>query len=51
MLYRVHLVWVEFELTTLVVIDTDYTGSCKSIHHAITVTTAAVRVGDCSINL
>ena len=27
MLYRVHLVWVGFDLTTLVVIDTDYTGS------------------------
>ena len=23
MLYRVHLVWMEFKLTTLVVIDTD----------------------------
>ena len=30
MLYRAHLVWVEFELTTLVVIGTDYIGSCKS---------------------
>jgi hypothetical protein len=30
MLYRVHLVWVGFEeLTTLVVIGTDCTGSCK----------------------
>jgi hypothetical protein len=27
MLYRVHLAWVGYELTTLVVIDTDYTGS------------------------
>ena len=27
MLYRVHLVWVGFDLTTLVVIDTDYTCS------------------------
>jgi hypothetical protein len=27
MLYRVHLAWVGFDLTTLVVIDTDYTGS------------------------
>jgi hypothetical protein len=25
-----------FELTTLVVIDTDYTGSCKSSYHTIT---------------
>jgi hypothetical protein len=28
-----------FELTTLVVIGTDYTGSCKSNYHTITVTT------------
>jgi hypothetical protein len=27
MLYRVHLAWVGFDLTTLVVINTDYTGS------------------------
>jgi hypothetical protein len=27
MLYRVHLAWVGFDLTTLVVIDTDYTDS------------------------
>jgi hypothetical protein len=30
MVYRVHLAWVGFELTTLVVIDTDYIGSYKS---------------------
>ena len=36
MLYRVHLVWVGFELTTLVVIDTDCTGSCKSNYNIIT---------------
>jgi hypothetical protein len=29
MLYRVHLAMNEFELTTLVVIGTDCTGSCK----------------------
>jgi hypothetical protein len=29
-LYRVQLAWAEFELTTLVVMDTDCTGSCKS---------------------
>jgi hypothetical protein len=28
-----------FELTMLVVIDTDYKGSCKSNHHTITITT------------
>jgi hypothetical protein len=27
MLYQVHLVWAGFELTTLVVIDTDYMGN------------------------
>ena len=30
MLYRVHLAWAEFELTTLVVIGTDCIGSYKS---------------------
>jgi hypothetical protein len=30
MLYRVHLAWVGFEVTTLVVIGTYCTGSCKS---------------------
>jgi len=29
MLYRVHLIWAGFELTTLVVIGTDYTGSLE----------------------
>jgi len=36
MLYRVHLAWVGFELTTLVVIGTDCIGSCKSNYHTIT---------------
>jgi hypothetical protein len=39
-LYRVHLAWTGFELATLVVIGTDYTGSCKSNYHTITTTTA-----------
>jgi hypothetical protein len=30
MLYRVHIVWVGFELPVLVVIGTDCTDSCKS---------------------
>ena len=38
MLYRVHLVWAGFELTTLVVIGTDCIGSCKSNYHTITTT-------------
>ena len=37
-LYRVHLVWVGFELTTLVVIGTDFIGSCKSNYHTIMTT-------------
>ena len=39
MLYRLHLAWAVFELTTLVVIGTDCTGSCKSKYHPITTTT------------
>ena len=39
MLYRVHLPWAGFELTTLVVIDSDCNGSCKSNYHTITTTT------------
>ena len=39
MLYRVHLDWVGFELTTLVVIGSDCINSCKSNYHAITTTT------------
>ena len=40
MLYRVHLVRVEFEVTTLVVIGTDCIGNYKSKYHAIMATTA-----------
>jgi hypothetical protein len=42
MLYWVHLVWAEFELTTLVVIGTDCIGSCRSNYHTIMTTTAAL---------
>jgi len=38
MLYRVHLAWAVFELTTLMVIGTDCIGSCKSHYHTITST-------------
>jgi hypothetical protein len=45
-LYRVHLAmneytspWTGFRLTTLVVMGTDCTGSCKSNYHTITTTT------------
>jgi hypothetical protein len=40
MLYRVHLVWAGYVLTTLVVIGTDCIGSCKSNYHTITTTIA-----------
>ena len=40
MLYRVHLAWAEFELTTWMVIGTDCIGSCKSNYHTITTKTA-----------
>ena len=38
MLYRIHLAWAWFELTTLVVIGTDCICSCKSNYHTITTT-------------
>jgi hypothetical protein len=41
MVHQVHLTWVGFELTTLVVICTDGIGSCKSNYHTITTTTAS----------
>jgi hypothetical protein len=40
MLYQVHLAMNGFELTTLVVIGTDCTGSCKSNYHKIATTMA-----------
>ena len=36
MLYRTHLAWVGFELSTLVVIDNDCIGSYKFNYHTIT---------------
>ena len=41
-LHRVHLTWARFKLTTLVVIGTDCTGSCKSNYHTITTTTVTI---------
>ena len=38
MLYRVHLAWAGFKLTTIVVIGTDCKDSCKSNYHTITTT-------------
>jgi hypothetical protein len=40
MLYRVHLTWMGFKLTTLVVIGTDCIGKYKSNYHTIMTTTA-----------
>ena len=39
MLYRAHLTWAGFELTTLVVLGTDCIGSCISNYHTIMTTT------------
>ena len=39
MLYRIHLAMNGFELTTLAVIGTDCTCSCKNNYHTITTTT------------
>ena len=49
MLYPIHLAWAEFELTTLVVIDTDCIGSCKSNYHTITTTTSTTLIFDYGI--
>jgi hypothetical protein len=46
MLYRVHLAWVGFELTTLVVIGTDCIGSYKSNYHTIMTTAAPQKSKD-----
>ena len=42
MLYRVHPTWAEFQLTTIVVLGTDCTGSYKSNYHTITTMTAPI---------
>ena len=39
LLYQVHLAWVGFELTTLMVIGTDCIDSCKFNYNMITATT------------
>ena len=44
MLYRVHLPWAGFELTSLVVIGTDGICSCKPNYHTITATTVPKKV-------
>jgi hypothetical protein len=43
MLYRIHLPWARFELTTSVVIDTDCIGSCKSNYPTIMATMTPCR--------
>ena len=44
MLYRIHLAWAEFEITTSVVIGTDCIGNCKSNYHTITITAVSARI-------
>jgi hypothetical protein len=44
MLHRVHSARVGFELTTLVVMDTDCIGSCKSNYHIITAMTSRIKI-------
>ena len=44
-LYWVHLAMKEFKLTTLAVIGTDCTGSCKSNYHTITTMNAPFYLG------
>ena len=49
MLYQVHLAWAGFELTMLLVIGTDCTGSCKSNYHMITtMTTPCIIIENCT---
>jgi hypothetical protein len=50
LLYRVHPTWAGFELTTLVVIGTDWTGSWIHNYHTITTTTAPRRFVSININ-
>jgi hypothetical protein len=50
MLYCVHHAWAGFELTTLVVIGTDWTGSWIHNYHTITATTASRRFVSININ-
>ena len=50
LLYRVHHAWAGFELTTLVVIGTDWTGSWIYNYHTITTTTAPRRFVSININ-
>jgi hypothetical protein len=42
MLYRIHLARAGFELTTCVVIGTDWIDSCKSNYHTIMTTTTSI---------
>ena len=49
MLYQVHLTWVGFKLTMLMVIDTDCMGSYKSNYHMITTTGSQVLGPTCNM--
>ena len=50
-MYRVHLTWVGFELTTLVVIGTDCIGSCRFNYHMIMTTTTPILQKVCKSSL
>jgi hypothetical protein len=47
-LYRVHIAWAGFELTTLVVLGFDCIGSYQSNYHTITTTTASIILWRCT---
>ena len=49
MLYRVHLAMSEFELTTSVVIGSDYIGSCKSNYIFCTIRSQPRRPLECNV--
>ena len=51
MLYRVHLAWERFQLTTLMVIGTDCICSCKSNYHTITIYILNTKPGIALVNL
>ena len=50
-LYRVHLAWARFEITMLMVMDTDFIGSYTSNYHTITTMTPPLIkwVSDCCL--
>jgi len=51
MLYRIHLAWAGFELSTSAVIGTDYIDGCKFNYHTITTTTVPPKLKRLLINV